>query len=145
MWVEHRPHGTVRRPAWKLTLTWAFLQRQAGTIVTNSSTRTFQRRYFQALRKAFDPNRTHWTGWKPAAGRKPFAEIFPDLKDKVNDLQQTVEKIAPTLRRPGLVIIESPMGEGKTEAAMYLADHAFADDFLPHRHRRARTGQPSRR
>jgi hypothetical protein len=38
---------------------------------------------------------------------------------------KTVE-IADALTRPALVIIEAPMGEGKTEAALYLADRGNA-------------------
>ncbi|MCX6021464.1 MAG: CRISPR-associated helicase Cas3' [Chloroflexi bacterium] len=70
----------------------------------------------------------HWTGWRPSAERKSFAELFPKLKDSINPLQRTVEEVAETLKGPGLVIIEAPMGEGKTEAAMYLADHWTAAD-----------------
>ncbi|MBK7600229.1 MAG: hypothetical protein IPJ07_17595, partial [Acidobacteria bacterium] len=28
-----------------------------------------------------------------------------------------------SLTEPGIVVVEAPMGEGKTETAMYLADH----------------------
>ena len=55
-------------------------------------------------------------------GRQGFAGLFPGIPDP-NDLQLKVEKLAPKLNGPSLVIIEAPMGEGKTEAAMYLADH----------------------
>ena len=51
-----------------------------------------------------------------------FAGLFPGIP-KPNDLQVKVEALAPDLNGPGLVIIEAPTGEGKTEAAMYLADH----------------------
>ena len=38
-------------------------------------------------------------------------------------LQNEVIKLAETIsEQPGLVIIEAPMGEGKTEAAIYFAD-----------------------
>ncbi len=54
-------------------------------------------------------------------GIRGFADLFPGIQSP-NDLQMTVESIAPNLNEPGLVIIEAPTGEGKTEAAMYLAD-----------------------
>jgi len=44
-----------------------------------------------------------------------FTEIRP--------LQKEIISLTPQIKnRPGLVIIEAPMGEGKTEAALYLAD-----------------------
>ena len=51
-----------------------------------------------------------------------FAELFPGIS-KPNDLQHSVESLAGDVTEPGLVIIEAPMGEGKTEAAIYLADN----------------------
>ena len=51
-----------------------------------------------------------------------FAGVFPDIP-KPNDLQHSVESLARDLTEPGLVVIEAPMGEGKTEAAIYLADN----------------------
>ena len=51
-----------------------------------------------------------------------FAGVFPGIS-KPNDLQHSVESLAVDLKEPGLVIIEAPMGEGKTEAAIYLADN----------------------
>lgn len=51
-----------------------------------------------------------------------FAGVFPGIS-KPNDLQHSVESLAGDLNEPGLVIIEAPMGEGKTEAAIYLADN----------------------
>ena len=49
-----------------------------------------------------------------------FAELFQGFLP--NDLQITVESLAADVAEPGLVVIEAPMGEGKTEAAIYLAD-----------------------
>lgn len=51
-----------------------------------------------------------------------FADLFPAIVVP-NELQRSVESIAATLAEPGMVIVEAPMGEGKTEAAIYLADY----------------------
>ncbi len=51
-----------------------------------------------------------------------FAGLFPGIS-KPNDLQHAIESLAGDVTEPGLVIIEAPMGEGKTEAAIYLADN----------------------
>lgn len=51
-----------------------------------------------------------------------FTELFPGIP-KPNDLQNSIESLTGDLTEPGLVIIEAPMGEGKTEAAIYLADN----------------------
>lgn len=68
----------------------------------------------------------HWTGWKPAQTEAIFAQLFQDDSGSPfvpRLLQNEVIKLAKTISsQPGLVIIEAPMGEGKTEAAIYLAD-----------------------
>ena len=51
-----------------------------------------------------------------------FTELFPGIP-KPNDLQHSIESLTGDLTEPGLVIIEAPMGEGKTEAAICLADN----------------------
>jgi len=52
-----------------------------------------------------------------------FRGLFPHI-EKPNPLQHTVADLAPRLaERPSLVILEVPTGEGKTEAAWYLADY----------------------
>ena len=64
-------------------------------------------------------------GWQlqpPQQNVRGFTELFPGIQ-KPNDLQRSVESLGADLNEPGLVIIEAPMGEGKTEAAIYLADH----------------------
>lgn len=49
---------------------------------------------------------------------------FQDLFDKVpNRLQEQVMETAAELVGPSLVLLEYPMGGGKTEAALYLADY----------------------
>lgn len=75
--------------------------------------------------------RAGWLGWrKPGAGTS-FARLFAHITApddfRTNNLQDTVEKLAGKIQTPCLVIIEAPMGEGKTEAAMYLADVWNAD------------------
>ncbi|MDD3925471.1 MAG: CRISPR-associated helicase Cas3' [bacterium] len=50
-----------------------------------------------------------------------FSELF-GVDWSPRPLQQVTEGIANRLEVPGLVIIEAPMGEGKTEAAIHLAE-----------------------
>lgn len=61
-----------------------------------------------------------WIGWQPPTESVDFSSLF--LFDP-NHMQAEVVKLAERLDRPSLVIIEAPTGTGKTEAALYLADH----------------------
>ncbi|GIK40701.1 MAG: hypothetical protein BroJett011_45340 [Chloroflexota bacterium] len=67
-----------------------------------------------------------WTNWTPQREIVPFLELF-DV-EAPRPLQEViismVEQKEPT--PSALVIIETPMGEGKTEAAWYLADSWLA-------------------
>lgn len=49
-------------------------------------------------------------------------EVLPELKS-LNPIQTALEQICLTGVEPGLAIIEAPMGQGKTEAAIYLAEY----------------------
>jgi CRISPR-associated endonuclease/helicase Cas3 len=64
---------------------------------------------------------TGWLGWHPPATHMAFEELCNVPAPR--PLQETIIDLAPRLDRPALVIIEAPTGVGKTEAALYLADH----------------------
>lgn len=61
-----------------------------------------------------------WTGWEPPNELKDFKSLW-DFQ-QLRDMQQKVVDIAQQTSEPELILIEAPMGEGKTEAAFYLAD-----------------------
>lgn len=62
-----------------------------------------------------------WTGWAPPAEPANFGDLFPGLAPR--PMQAQVAGLCEEMDGPGLVLIEAPMGEGKTEAAFLLADH----------------------
>lgn len=68
-------------------------------------------------------SRLGWIGWVPAPGTRVFKALFPEIPAP-NPLQEKMIELAGLvdLSRPNFVIVEAPTGEGKTEAAMYLAD-----------------------
>lgn len=54
---------------------------------------------------------------------KNFYDLFPELKKYgMRDLQTQAVEISKKLKTPGIVVVESPTGEGKTEMAMFSAD-----------------------
>jgi CRISPR-associated endonuclease/helicase Cas3 len=61
-----------------------------------------------------------WIGWRPPAGDVSFRGLF---RLEPRPMQEAVMDLAKRLDEPALVIIEAPTGVGKTEAALYLADH----------------------
>lgn len=64
-----------------------------------------------------------WSAWPDSPQPRTFRELFPDIKAP-NAMQKKLIDLAPTLDQPFLAIIEAPMGMGKTEAALFLADQA---------------------
>jgi CRISPR-associated endonuclease/helicase Cas3 len=62
-----------------------------------------------------------WMNWAEPDEPREFTSLFPRIAP--NPMQQAAMTLAPTLTEPGIVVIEAPMGEGKTETAMFLADH----------------------
>ncbi|WP_081752440.1 CRISPR-associated helicase/endonuclease Cas3 [Kallotenue papyrolyticum] len=78
--------------------------------------------YTEQARRCADQalSRLGWKGWAPPTKPRSFAELFPFTP---RPLQATVESLLPRLTGPGLVVVEAPMGEGKTEAALLLQEH----------------------
>ncbi|MBX3279721.1 MAG: CRISPR-associated endonuclease Cas3'', partial [Acidobacteria bacterium] len=65
--------------------------------------------------------RLGWMDWEQPTAPLEFSQLFSFISSP-RPLQQATIAIANKLAPPAIVIIEAPMGEGKTEAALYLAD-----------------------
>ncbi len=64
-----------------------------------------------------------WLDRSPRGRRRTFIELFRGIvTGPPRDLQRAVEAIVAEQEEPALLLIEAPMGEGKTEAAWYVAD-----------------------
>jgi len=66
-----------------------------------------------------------FAGWQPPGAPADFAELFPAIAEP-RALQVAAGHLAARASPPRLVVVEAPMGEGKTEAAVLLADAANA-------------------
>jgi CRISPR-associated endonuclease/helicase Cas3 len=62
-----------------------------------------------------------WVGWSPPRTQLSFENLCNVGRPR--PMQQAVIELAQSLDEPAMVIIEAPTGTGKTEAALYLADH----------------------
>ncbi len=78
-------------------------------------------RYFAEAREkaARAIDEVGWTRWQPSDETLDFSDFFGFSP---NAMQEQVLSLKPSEERAELVIIEAPMGEGKTEAALALAD-----------------------
>lgn len=62
-------------------------------------------------------------GWRRSTAGTPrtFEELFPQLSPR--SLQTTLAQVLDTLSGPSLIILESTMGDGKTEAALLVSEN----------------------
>jgi CRISPR-associated endonuclease/helicase Cas3 len=68
-------------------------------------------------------DRLGWTGWTGDVSPARFEDLFDFPRPIIlRPMQRVVVDQAAGPARAGLVLIEAPMGEGKTEAALFLSD-----------------------
>jgi len=70
------------------------------------------------------------TGWLPPlqpASPQPFGSVFPFAP---NVLQEVTTQTVAVQEGPYLMIVEAPMGSGKTEAALYATDYAICSSAV---------------
>ncbi|MFN8469232.1 MAG: CRISPR-associated helicase Cas3' [Caldilineaceae bacterium] len=70
-------------------------------------------------RAEFAINSVGFEQWRPDAAEQPFDAVFPFAP---NVLQAAVADLLTTIQAPALIIVETPTGSGKTEAALFAAD-----------------------
>jgi CRISPR-associated endonuclease/helicase Cas3 len=62
-----------------------------------------------------------WFNWQADGKALTFKEMFPFIASP-NSVQQAIMDVVSKTQLPALLILESPTGSGKTEAALYAAD-----------------------
>ena len=87
--------------------------------------------FFEVLPYAQDIiSQLGWRNWTPPTQTKTFDTLFPHILSP-RPLQLAAIDLAQQLDgQPALIAIEGPMGEGKTESAIVLADHWIVDPGL---------------
>lgn len=63
-----------------------------------------------------------WTSWTGPSTVRSIRDLFPFIEHP-HQVQLAAERLATSVTDPCLIVIEAPMGEGKTEAAFFLADY----------------------
>jgi CRISPR-associated endonuclease/helicase Cas3 len=64
-----------------------------------------------------------WLGREASGGSPSFQDLFAGVvRGEPRSLQRAAEGVARGMAGPSLLVVEAPMGEGKTEAAWYVAD-----------------------
>lgn len=63
-----------------------------------------------------------WTSWSNPPTVRRFRDLFPSIQHP-HQVQIAAEQLVASVTDPCLIVVESPMGEGKTEAAFFLADY----------------------
>lgn len=89
-------------------------------------------RWFQRRRTSADQalDAIGWTARTPlSSGQQTFEEVFPPFSPR--PLQQAMIDTLADLHQPAVLLVEAPMGEGKTEAAFFA--HLELQRRLGHR------------
>lgn len=95
--------------------------------------RDLEENYFKISRKRAKEAiaKIGWTNWNSMKIKQiqPFKKIFPLIRE-LRPMQDLLINHLEEISSPCLVIIEAPMGEGKTEAALYLEHYLEENDDL---------------